>query len=195
VGYEREGSSTLSMIMIGHFQVHLLPLVSLVLVWIAAYQILALVVAQLSRGSLVAWNLGIFGINAIYLYKPHALVRLLQFIVPLVGAGIAAFWLVRVQTALISGVPDTKTTQLGIAVAETAVLGLPRWLGALAEMRYPLWGEARFIDRVARGQGNITFTAVGRAYIRQRFSATPEEFLRIVRRKSTTPLAPGTPLS
>lgn len=179
------------MIMIGHFVVHLLPLLTLLLVWVAVYQLLALLVAQLSRGSLVAWSLGIFGINAIYLYKPHALVRLLQFILPMVGAGIAAFWLTRMQAALLSGIPNTKATQIGVAVVETLVLSLPRWLGALGELRYPLWGEARFIDRVARGQGNITFTAVGRAYIRQRFAATPEEFLRIVRHKSTTPLAQG----
>ena len=183
------------MIMLGHFTVHLLPLVSLILLWIAVYQVVALVAAQLSHGSLVAWSLGIFGINAIYLYKPHALVRLLQFSVPLLGAGVAAFWLARVQAALISGLPDNKATQISIAAIETVVLGMPRLLGALAEMRYPLWGEARFIDRVARGQGNITFTAVGRAYIRQRFAATPDEFLRIVRRKSPTPFAPGTPLS
>ncbi len=177
------------MIMIGHFVVHLLPLVSLLLVWVAVYQLLALLVAQLSRGSLVAWSLGVFGINAIYLYKPHALVRLLQFTLPMVGAGVASFWLVRMQTVVLSGVPNTKATQIAIAAVETVVLSLPRWLGALAELRFPLWGEARFIDRVARGQGTITFTTMGRAYIRQRFSASPEEFLRIVRRKSTTPLA------
>lgn len=177
------------MIMIGHFAVHLVPLVSLLLVWIAAYQLLALIVAQLSRGSLVAWSLGIFGINAIYLYKPHALVRLLQFTLPLIGAGVATFWVARIQTALISGLPNTKATQIGIAVAETLVLSLPRWIGALAELRYPLWGEARFLDRVARGQGNITFTAIGRAYIRQRFAATPAEFLRIVRHKAPRTLA------
>jgi hypothetical protein len=177
------------MIIIGHFVVHLLPLISLVLVWIAVYQLLALLVAQLSRGSLVAWSLGIFGINAIYLYKPHALVRLLQFALPLLGAGVATFWVARMQAALLSGVPNTKATQIGIAIVETLLLSLPRWIGALAELRYPLWGEARFIDRVARGQGNITFTAVGRAYILQRFSATPAEFLRIVRRKSPHPLA------
>jgi len=177
------------MIMIGHFMVHLLPMLTLVLIWSVVYQLLALLVAQLSRGSLVAWNLGFLGINAIYLYKPQALVRLLQFIVPMLGAGVASFWLVRMQATLISGLPNTKATQFAIAAVETLLLSLPRWIGALAELRYPLWGEARFIDRVARGQGNIIFTAIGRAYIRQRFSSTPEEFLRIVRHKSPRPLA------
>jgi hypothetical protein len=174
------------MIAIGHYQVHLLPLLSLLLIWAVVFQLLVLLCAQLTRGSLVAWSLSITGANPIYLYKPHALVRLLQFVLPLVGAAFAGFWLTGIQPTLISGLPATKNTHLAIALAETVLLGAPRYLGALHELRYPLWGEARFIDRVARGQQSIAFTPIGRAYIRDRFDTEPEEFMRIVRRRTTS---------
>lgn len=181
------------MIVWGHYVVHLLPLLSLLLVWIAAYQILALMFAQLSRHSLVAWSLSIFGVMAIYLHKPNAVVRFAQLVLPLVGAGMAAFWLTRVQPMLFSGLPNTKDVNLWIAAIETTLLGSPRILGALYELRYPLWGEARFIDRVARGPHNIAFTTQGRSYVRERFDSTPEEFVRIVRRRPGT-LATGNPV-
>ena len=182
------------MIDFGHYQVHLLPLLSLILVWVVAFQVLALMFAQMSRNSLVAWSLSIFGIMAIYLRKPHAVVRLAQLMFPLVGAGMAVFWLTRIQMALISGLPNTKDVNLWIATVETLILGTPRLWGAVAELRYPLWGEARFIDRVARGPHNIAFTTMGRTYIRERFDTSPEEFVRIVRRRPGT-VATGNPIS
>ena len=181
------------MIDFGHYQVHLLPLLSLILIWIVAFQVLAFMFAQLSRGSLVAWSMSLFGIVAIYLRKPHAVVRFAQLALPLVGAGMAAFWLTRIQTALVSGLPNTKDVNLWIATVETLILGAPRLWGAVAELRYPLWGEARFIDRVARGAHSIAFTTMGRAYIRERFETSPEEFVRIVRRRPGT-VATGNPI-
>lgn len=178
---------------VGRYQVHLLPLLSLMLIWIVAFQLLALMFAQLARNSLVAWSLSIFGIVAIYMRKPHAVVRLAQLLLPMVGAGMAAFWLTRIQMAIISGLPNTKEVNLWIASVETLILGAPRLWGAVAELRYPLWGEARFIDRVARGTRSIAFTTLGRTYIRERFDTSPEEFVRIVRRRPGT-VATGNPI-
>ncbi len=181
------------MILVGAYHVQILAVVGFVAVWLTAYQILALLFAQLARGSLAAWSLSIFGIAAIYLRKPHALVRFVQFVFPLVGAAVATYWLGRMQPPPITGLPTIKYTNSGFAAVLTLILGAPRIIGAFRELRYPLWGEARFIDRVARGQSSIAFTTVGRAYIRQRFDATPEEFVRIVRRRQS-PLASGTHL-
>ncbi len=171
------------MILIGHYHVQLFALVSLIVVWLVTFQLLALLFSQLARGALAAWNVGFLGVTAIYLRKPSAFVRFLQFVFPLVGAGSAVYWLSRLQPMFVSSMPNVKDLHLAVAAVMTVILGAPRILGALYELRYPLWGEARFIDRVARAQSPIAFTAVGRAYIRERFDATPEEFVRIVRRR------------
>jgi len=79
--------------------------------------------------------------------------------------------------------------QPAIALGGTAILSVPRLFNALAELRFPVWGEVRVLDRVARGRtlGNtIYFTAVGRAFLHDRFQMTPDEFLRIVRRRRTS---------
>jgi len=178
------------MILIGQYHVQIIALVSLIVVWLAVFQVLVLLFAQLARGALAAWHLSFLGVTTIYLRKPNALVRFLQFVSPLLGAASAVYWLGRLQPILISNLPATKYLHLAVAAATTLILGAPRIFGALYELRYPLWGEARFIDRVARTPSTIAFTAVGRAYIRERFDATPEEFVRIVRRQ--TPLASGT---
>jgi hypothetical protein len=181
------------MILVGAYHVQILAVIGLVVVWLAAYQILALLFAQLARGSLAAWSLSLFGITAIYLRKPNALVRFVQFAFPLAGAAVATYWLTRIQPPPISGLPMFKYSNSTVAAILTLILGAPRLIGAVREMRYPLWGEARFIDRVARGQSTIAFTAVGRTYIRQRFDTAPEEFVRIVRRRQTPLASSGTP--
>jgi hypothetical protein len=179
------------MIEFGSYHVNVLALISLIVVWLVVFQILALLCAQLARGALAAWSLSLFGIVAIYLRKPNAFVRFVQFALPLVGAAVGAYWMAHIPPRAIPSLSDTKLNDTLIALAATLLLGSPRIIGTLRELRFPLWGEARFIDRVARGQATIAFTAVGRTYIRDRFGATPEEFVRIVRRRQT-PLASGT---
>jgi hypothetical protein len=180
------------MIVVGSYHVNIVALISLIVVWVVAFQILALLCAQLARGALAAWSLSLFGIVAIYLRKPNTFVRFVQFALPLLGAAVAAYWVARVPPRVIPSLPNTKISDILVALAATLLLGAPRIIGTLRELRFPLWGEARFIDRVARGQTTIAFTTLGRAYIRERFGASPEEFLRIVRRRQT-PLASGTP--
>jgi hypothetical protein len=171
------------MVTIDHIHILIIPVITLIILWGATNQFLALMLAQIGRRSLLAWSLGLNGISAIYLRKPAAITRFLQLLVPLGGAALAAYaWLMVAHPAPIAGLPPGRATNIALATIETLVFGSPHLWGAVRELRFPLWGEARFIDRVARGQHPVVFTATGRAYLRERFGASPEEFLRIVRR-------------
>lgn len=176
-------------------QVHALPAISLVLVWVLTLQLMTVVLAQLGGRALVAWNISVLGVVPIYLRKLPALLRIAQFVGPLAGAAAVAYLLLRSRVVPpLSNLPDTLWQRVAVAVGGTLILGLPRFVGALRDLRFPLWGEARVLDRVSRATpGQFTyFTASGRAYLRERFGATPEEFLRTVRRRTST-LATGSP--
>lgn len=177
-------------------QVHALAAIFLVFLWLLTMQLLTVVLAQLGGRALIAWNISMLGVAAIYLRRPPAVMRFLQLVGPLAGAALAAYLLLRDRVVPpISNLPDTLWVRAAVALGGSLLLGLPRLLGALREARFPLWGEARVLDRLARGApGQITyFTASGRTYLRDRFNATPEEFLRTVRQR-TTPLVTGSPL-
>ncbi len=180
------------MVIATNIQVHLLPVAWLVLVWLVSAQIIGLLLAPVPGRSLVAWSVNLLGITPIYLQKPPALVRLLQLLAPLLGAGVVMYESLGAFMLPITGVPNSTALRIDFGIGVTIILAVPRLVGAIRELRFPLWGEARMLDRVARVGTAIYFTAAGRAYLLDRFGATPEEFLRIVRRRSTS-LATNTP--
>jgi hypothetical protein len=65
-----------------------------------------------------------------------------------------------------------------------ALLTVWRILGLLRERRFPLWGEARVLATIQRTRATgalIFFTTLGKTFLRERFGATPGEFLRTAR--------------
>jgi hypothetical protein len=175
------------MILASHLEIHVLALIWLVAVWLITFQTLSALMLQLHARSLVAWSVGIFGVSAIYLRRPNVVLRFLQLALPLAGAGAITYVLLSEPiTPPVTGLPDTHIAHLWLATGATLILGFPRLIGAYAELRFPLWGEAGIVDRVARNRAlgsAIYFTAMGRAYLRDRFGATPGEFLQTVRRR------------
>ncbi len=177
--------------------VHIAPLIGLVLVWAVALQVTAATLAWLSGRSLIAWSIGILGIAPIVARKPPGIVRIAGMLLPVAVAALAGYEALRLAIgAPVSDLPNTMAAQAWVALGGAVALSLPRLAGALHEARFPLWGEARVLDRVARhvALGNIIhFTVAGRAYIRDRFGMNTEEFVRIARRRPSS-LATGTPL-
>jgi hypothetical protein len=54
-------------------------------------------------------------------------------------------------------------------------------LRLFGDLRFPLWGEARMLALVERSRAlgsRVHFTSAGRQLLRERFGATPREFLR-----------------
>ncbi len=174
--------------------VALLPAVELIVLWLLTAQVFTLLLALVPGIPLIAWCLNPLGITALYLRQPPSFYRFIQFIVPLGGAALVDATLLHLRMSpLISGLVDNLPLRIGVLTGITVILGSPRIVGALRELRYPLWGELRLLDRTARPGTIVYFTPAGRGYLRERFGTTPEEFVRIVRRRSSS-LVTGTPL-
>ena len=152
---------------------------------LAAYQVACWVVLLLPRRSLIGWSVGPFGIVSIVLGKPSRRVLLAQFVAPvLVLAGLSYADLYLAHPWAISGLdqrPAARAVTTLVALVGGSLLQALRFAG---EMRFPLWGDARVLATVQRSRalgGVVLFTARGRAYLRERFGATPREFLLSVR--------------
>ena len=175
------------MIFAAHLEVHLWPVFWLVVVWLFTSQVLLTLLLQAHSRSLVAWSVGVLGVSAIFLHRPNALLRFLQVVLPMAGAGSVTYWLLSSPIAPpVTGLMDAANMRLGIAAGGTLLLSTPRLLATFTELRFPLWGEAGVLDHLARSRalGNaLYFTTMGRAYIHERFHASPSELLQIVRRR------------
>jgi hypothetical protein len=76
--------------------------------------------------------------------------------------------------------PTARLTLVGLLFLAIATIEVGRMFG---DLRFPLWGEARVLVCVQRFRalgGLIHFTPAGRAFLRERFGATPREFVRAV---------------
>jgi hypothetical protein len=177
------------MIFASSFEVHPLSFFWLIISWLLMVQVTSALLVPCINRSLIAWNVGLFGISGIYQKRISWFARLLYFALPLLMAACILFWLLERIMPPISGVTYTHSLRIALALAMTGILGFPRFINTITDLRFPLWGEAGILDRVARARavGNIIyFTARGRAYLQDRFGATPEQFLQIVRRRPTS---------
>ncbi len=163
-------------------QIHLLQLLSMLAFWIALHEGAYLLLGILHRRSLVCWSIGPLGTTTTYLQKPGQGFLLLQLLAPAILAALfLRFCLFETMPPPIASLPDGTLAQaltMGFSVLCTSTF---RALMLVRDWRYPLWGEARVLRSVSwlRATGAfIYFTAFGQAFLRERFEATPHEFLR-----------------
>lgn len=166
-------------------QVNLVYLVSVALGWFLVYHIAYWLTAVARDPSLVCWSVGPLGLNVVTLRAPAARLVLAQLIfAALVLAGAAYAGLFLLHPGPVSGLGQTLPDVAAAVLAPVVVLSVGRLLGIAREHRFPLWGEARVLARVQRSAATgalIVFTPAGRAFLRERFGATPGEFVRMVR--------------
>ncbi|HLZ23089.1 MAG TPA: hypothetical protein VKQ30_13290 [Ktedonobacterales bacterium] len=166
-------------------QIHLVYFAAIVLLWIAVYHIAYWAVALPRDPALVCWSVGPFGVTVVSLREPPARRVLAQLVVAaLTLAAISYASLFALHPPPITGLSQAPRTQLVIIAIPVIVLTITRIVGVIRERRHPLWGEARVLTGVQRSLATgarIFFTPHGRAYLRERFQATPPEFLRMVR--------------
>lgn len=160
-------------------------LAPVILVWLLIYHVAYAMTAVLRDRSLVCWSVGPLGINVVALRKPPARQVLTQLACGSVAVALAAYAsLYALQPGPVRGLGRTLP-QVVVAVAlPVVVLTFARLIGILRDQRFPIWGEARVLTRVQRSLATgalIVFTASGRAFLRERFGASPGEFLRMVR--------------
>lgn len=165
-------------------QVHLFPVAWAVVVWVATYLLAGWLVAMTRRASLVCWSVGIFGFAVVYLYAPTRSFRAAQVAVPALLVSVVCYAsLYLARPAPIGGLDqDTAARLVVLGGVFVVVAALELWR-LLSDLRFPLWGEARVMALVQRSRalgGLIHFTPAGRKFLRERFGATPREFVRTV---------------
>jgi hypothetical protein len=162
-----------------------LSLVLQVIVCLAVYQIACWLMLLLPRRSLIGWSVGPLGIRAIALGKPARHVLVAQFLAPvLVLAGISYADLYIDHPWALGGLDHRPAARALTTLAALVVGVLLQALRFMGDLRFPIWGDARVLATVQRSRalgGVVLFTARGRAYLSERFGATPREFLLSVR--------------
>jgi hypothetical protein len=167
-------------------QINAVYLVPVVLAWLLVSHIVYWLVAVVRDESLVAWSVGLLGINVVALRRPPA--RLLA--AQLGCAGLAVALAAYISLFVLDPGPITGLTRSLPVIVTTVlipvvVLTFGRLVGILREVRLPLWGEARVLALARRSaitRALIFFTPAGRLFVHDRFNATPSEFVRMLRR-------------
>jgi hypothetical protein len=159
-----------------------LYLVGMVVLLLATYQVASWLVAYLHKRSLVCWSVGPLGVSAVYLKQPSLSSRIVEAATPALAV-VCVGYLALYQTApgeLLVAL-NLPLRRLGLLLLTALVaLGL-QGIRLFGDLRFPLWGEARMLALVARSRtlgGRVHFTPAGRKLLRERFGATPHEFLR-----------------
>jgi histidine triad (HIT) family protein len=149
---------------------------------LATYQVAGWLVAHLHKRSLVCWSVGPLGVQAVYLKPPSLFSRIVEAAVPaaaVVCVGYLALYRTEPGAVLVGlNVPLRRVGLLLLAALLAAGLQAIRLFG---DLRFPLWGEARMLALVERSRSlgaRVHFTSAGRKLLRERFGATPREFLR-----------------
>lgn len=167
--------------------IHINPiyLTIVILAWFAIYHLVYALIAIARDRSLVCWSIGPLGVHAITLREPPARLVITQLVIAaLAVAGTSYASLYLLTPPPVAGLEQTFSAQLVAVAIPVVLLTLWRLLGLLRERRFPLWGEARVLASIQRSRATgalIIFTTMGRTFLRDRFGATPGEFLRTAR--------------
>ncbi len=167
------------------FQINPGVLASAIIIWWLIYNFVYWLTAVVRDRSLVAWSIGPLGVSVVALREPSFAQRLLQL--TLAGCALAVLvyasvYVVHPQPIL--GLSHTATDEALTVLIPVVAFTLVRLVLIARDRRFPLWGEARVMAAVQRSRATgavVFFTSTGRAYLRERFGATPHEFLRMVR--------------
>ncbi len=165
--------------------INLLSLALMIVVWLIVYHGVYWALAIARNPSLICWGVGPFGLIVIALRQPGRGLRLAQFVAAgLALASVADVSLFVARPEPITGLDQSPLSELGVVFAVVALATLLRLAANARLRRFPLWGEARVLAGVQRNIARgavLIFTPLGRAFLRERFNATPNEFIQTMR--------------
>jgi hypothetical protein len=167
--------------------VHLNPIFLIVAAaaWLLVYHLAYRLALILRDPSLICWGIGPLGMTAITLRKPRASLLVAQFIyAALAMASVVYFSLFVAQPPPIAGLPHTGGATLMVVLAPVALVTLVALFAQASSRRYALWGEAHVLSAAQRATAlgvALYFTPLGRAFLHDRFNATPSEFIQTIR--------------
>lgn len=174
-----------AMIMGQSVHINLLYFLAVALGWALVYYVVYAATAIARDSSLICWGVGPLGLTVVTLRRPAGRQVALQF----VSAGLALACAADVSLFLthpgpITGLGETVGAELAVIALIVVIASGVRALANLRARRFPLWGEARVLAAVQRGVATgavLFFTPTGRAFLRERFGATPGEFIQTMR--------------
>lgn len=153
--------------------------------WLLVYHFVFRVALILRDSSLICWGVGPLGVTSVSLRKPRWSLLVAQFLYAALAMGsLVYFSLFVLEPAPVAGLPHTGTAILVAVVAPVALVTLLSLLAQIRARRHPLWGEARVLSAAQRATTlgfALFFTPLGRAFLHDRFNATPSEFLQTIR--------------
>ncbi|HEX9037784.1 MAG TPA: hypothetical protein VF808_12435 [Ktedonobacterales bacterium] len=160
-------------------------LVVIALACLLAYHVAYRMAVILRDPSLVYWSVGPLGVSAVTLRRPRTSLLFAQFVYGALAMASALYLLLFVaQPAPIGGLTPTGETMLLAVAAPVGVMTFVALFAQIRARRYPLWGEARVLSAAQRSLAlgsALFFTPLGRAFLHDRFNATPSEFIQIIR--------------
>jgi hypothetical protein len=165
--------------------INLLYLALVTVGWVVVYHAIYWALAIARNPSLICWGIGPFGLIVIALRKPGAGLQLAQFVAAgLALASVADISLFVVRPGPITGLDQSPLSELSVVAAVVALATSLRVAANVRLWRFPLWGEARVLAIVQRNIARgaiLIFTPLGRAFLRERFNTTPNEFIQTMR--------------
>lgn len=157
----------------------------IVLFWLLAYHLTYRLLSLAGDRSLVFWSVGPFGVNVVSLREPKVGRIVAQLLAAAAVLTVACYVTLYVLVPPpIAGLSRAPLDRLVVVGAPVAAVTLANLFGIVRERRYPVWGEARVLTGAQRSVASgarIFFTRAGRAFLRERYGATPGEFLTMVR--------------
>jgi hypothetical protein len=165
-------------------QIHSLQLFWLLILWTGLHEGTYLLLGMVRWRILICWSIGPLGIATTYEREPGRVFSLAQLLLP---AALAALFLrfafFQAVPPPILNLPHGTLAQVFTMLLSLALTSSARVVMLVRDWRYPIWGEARLLRSLSWRRATRTaiyFTTFGRAFLRERFHATPREFLQIV---------------
>jgi hypothetical protein len=165
-------------------QIHALQLFWYLILWLGLHEGMYLLLGMIRRRILLCWSIGPLGIATIYAREPGRVFSLAQLLLPAALAALfLRFTVFQTVPPPIPNLPHGALAQVCTVLLSLALTSGVRAVMLVRDWRCPIWGEARLLRSLSwrRATGTaIYFTAFGRVFLRERFHATPREFLQIV---------------
>lgn len=164
--------------------IHPLRLAVIVACWLVTYHLTYRLLSIARDPSLVFWTVGPFGVATASMREPKAWRVAAQLLCAAAILATLCYATLYLATPPIAGLGRAPLNRLMVVATPVAAVTLAQLFGILRERRSPLWGEARVLAIAQRSSAlgaRIFFTRAGRAFLHERFGATPREFLAMVR--------------
>ena len=159
----------------------ILGLIGFIVLWLALVESAKVLIALLKNDPLIGWAVGPFGITTLVLCEPSTPFILFNALFPAaISGGILYFGLFSVLPSPLA-LPHDLLIEILVISAGVLFTSAGNILNALRDLRYPLWGEARFLRNIQflrASFASIHFTSFGISYLRKQFGSNPTDLLQ-----------------